>query len=204
MAQVFSPSMLGPWRDPSSRTLIAFFSAGCIWNNLPASCVFCLLSLQMPGLPNKIKMVSAQGTRLRLFTWTNCGDVTVTVQNFRFTIIRNIWPHITHMVIHYPPTQSHDCNRRSLRKKRQNVSRSVVALLQLYDSTNVGLEGVSVFVTSDPDILLQAAGNLDAICETEQPTDAGRCHAGKHWNTWPIDNAWLSNYVFIGIPMAKC
>jgi hypothetical protein len=38
---------------------------GRIWNNLPASCVFWLLSLQMP---NKIKTVSAQGTRLQLFT----------------------------------------------------------------------------------------------------------------------------------------
>jgi hypothetical protein len=30
--------------------------------------VFWLLSLQMPGLPNKIKTVSAQATRLRQFT----------------------------------------------------------------------------------------------------------------------------------------
>jgi hypothetical protein len=67
------------------------------------------------------------------------------------------------VVFHDPPAQSRDCNRRNLRKKIQNVPGSVVALLQSYDSTNVGLGRVSVFVTSDSHILLQAADNLDAV-----------------------------------------
>jgi hypothetical protein len=87
------------------------------------------------------------------------------------------------VVFHYPPTEIHDCNRRILREKIQSVSRSVVALLRSYDSTNVGLEGVRVFVPGDPYILLQAAHNLDAICETEQPTDAGIRRARKRRNT---------------------
>jgi hypothetical protein len=54
--------------SPFLQKADCIFSAGCIWNNLPASCVFWLLLLQMPGLPNKIKTVSAQGARLQLFT----------------------------------------------------------------------------------------------------------------------------------------
>jgi hypothetical protein len=130
----------------------------------------------MPGLPNKTKTVSAQATRLRLFTWTNCGDVTVTFQSFRFRIIRNMWPYVTHkniVVFQYPPTQSHDCKPRSLRKKIQSVCGFVIALLLAYDSRNVGLEEVSVFVNWDPHILLQTADNRDARWDTEQPTDAG-------------------------------
>jgi hypothetical protein len=51
------------------------------------------------------------------------------------------------VVFHHPPTQSHDCNQSSLRKKMQSISRSVVAVSQSYDATDVGLEGVRVFVT---------------------------------------------------------
>jgi hypothetical protein len=96
------------------------------------------------------------------------------------------------VVVHYPPARSHDRNRRNLRKKIQSVSRSVVALLQSYDSTYVGLGRVNVFVTWDPHMLLQAADNLDAICETEQPTDAWIHRTWKRRNTYPADNAWLS------------
>jgi hypothetical protein len=37
--------------------------------------------------------------RSQVFTWRSCGDVTVMVQNFSFTIIRhqNMHPHITHI-----------------------------------------------------------------------------------------------------------
>jgi hypothetical protein len=66
----------------------------------------------------------------------------------------------------------------------QRVSETVVALLRLYGSKNVGSETVCVFVTCVPHILLQAADNRDAISETKQPTNAciGR-RVCKHRNT---------------------
>jgi hypothetical protein len=182
---------------------------GRIWNSLIASCVCRLLSLQMPGLRNKIKTVYDQGTKLRLFPWANCGEVTVTFQNFRLICRQKLvavynWHKIS-LVFDYPSTQSHDSNWQSLRKRMQSVSRSVAALLQSYDSTNVGLERDSVVVTWDPDVLLQGADNLDAICQREQPTDFGiRRRARKGRNTWPVDSAWLSNHVFIPGSTATC
>jgi len=80
----------------------------------------------------------------------------------------------------------------------------MVALLQLYGSKNVGSGRVCMFVTWDPNILLQGADNLDTISDTEQLRNASIVHCmWTHQNTWPADNAWHSNHVFIHDPMAK-
>ena len=53
----------------------------------------------------------------------------------------------------------------------------MVALLQLYGSKNVRSGRVSMFVTSDPNMLLHSVDNLGRISDTEQLRNASieRC-----------------------------
>jgi hypothetical protein len=52
------------------------------------------------------------GTRSWLLSWRSCGEVTVTVQHFSFTMIRHqdMYPHNSHktLIFHNTPAQSHD------------------------------------------------------------------------------------------------
>jgi len=53
--------------------------------------------------------------------------------------------------------------------------------------------------------LHQAVNNLEAVSEPDQLTNAcaGHC-VRKCRNTWPVNDAWDSNHVYIRDPMAKC
>jgi len=55
-------------------------------------------------------------------------------------------------------------------------------------------------------MLLHGADNLDTISnETEQLRNARiGCCIWKRLNTWPIDNTWHSNHVFVCHLIAKC
>jgi len=69
----------------------------------------------------------------------------------------------------------------------ERLPESLVTLLLSLGSKNVGSGRISVFVTQDPYILLQASSNLDMLSETKQPT-----------------NIWYSSDIFIRDLMAKC
>jgi hypothetical protein len=71
-------------------------------------------------------------------------------------------------------------------KKEDRVSESMVALLQMYGSNNMGSGRVCVFVTWDPNIPFQGVENPDKISDIEL-----------------LSNAWHSNHVFIHEPTAR-
>ena len=90
-------------------------------------------------------------------------------------------------------------------RKKRGASECMVAVLQLYGSENVGSRRVCMFVTWDPNILLQNVDNLDMKSDTEQLRNTCiECWAWQHRYMWPINNAWHSNCVFIRGPMAEC
>jgi len=145
--------------------------------------------------------------RSQLFTWASCGNVTVTVQIFIVTIIRDIRMCIciqltqNIILLQNIPLQSHDCNWR----KTERVSEWVVSLLQSCGSKNRGSGLVCLFVTWDPNILHYADDNLVAISEPDQLTNVcAGCHIRNCRNAWPFNNAWESNHAFLRGPMARC
>jgi len=145
--------------------------------------------------------------RSQSFTWTSCGNITVTVQTFTVTIIRDnktcIRIQLTQNIVLLQniSMQSHDCNW----SKTDSVSEWVVPLLQSNGSINRESRPVHLFVTWDPSILHQAVDNLQVKSEPDQLTNtcAGR-RVRKHRNVWPINNAWDSNHAFLRGPTARC
>ena len=144
-------------------------------------------------------------SRLQLFMWTSCGDVTVT-PNFHCHYNQrkqNVYPLVTHTK--YRPLVEHSCAKPWLQLKENRVSEWVVPLFQFYGSKNRGSWPVCLFVTWDPHILHQVVDNLEAKSEPDQLTNgcAGR-RVRKCRNAWPVNNAWDSNRAFLCGPTARC
>jgi hypothetical protein len=90
-------------------------------------------------------------------------------------------------------------------RKKRGSSECMVAMLALYGSENVVSGRVCMFVTWDPNILLENVDNHDMISDTEQLRNACiECWAWKRLYMWPINNAWHSNHIFVHDLMTEC
>jgi hypothetical protein len=108
------------------------------------------------------------------------------------------------IICHNALTQKHGLYWRKWQKTVERVSESMVAVLKSYGSKNVRSGRVCVFVTWDANIMLQGFIPFTGQVIRTAEKCMYRILRMKHRNSWPIDNAWHSNHVFVYDPMAKC